>query len=172
MRYAVAYSGFRRRQSACVFRRRSFWQSGLRHARCRSPTRGSGRNHRRQIVQGLFRASGMVILHGHRAALVLGQSAGSFLESRGGSVLPSAEVIADAFHFGCQSWTAPALVSVPRNDRSDVAARRHPFTVIPANGAPTRWLAVTDPLRDCLRDALNTRLRDRIGCRRSISFRY
>jgi hypothetical protein len=28
--------------------------------------RGSGRNHRRQIVQGLFRASGMVIYH-HRA---------------------------------------------------------------------------------------------------------
>jgi hypothetical protein len=33
----------------------------------------------------------MVILHGHRAVLELDQSAGSFLASRGGSVLPSAE---------------------------------------------------------------------------------
>jgi hypothetical protein len=32
-----------------------------------------------------------VILHGHRAVLELDQSAGSFLASRGGSVLPSAE---------------------------------------------------------------------------------
>ena len=31
-------------------------------ARCRPPTRGFGRNHRRQIVHGLFRASGIVMI--------------------------------------------------------------------------------------------------------------
>ena len=35
----------------------------LGQARCRTPTRASGRNHRRQIVHGLFRASGIVMIH-------------------------------------------------------------------------------------------------------------
>ena len=30
---------------------------------CRTPTRGSGRNHQRQILHGLFRASGIVMIH-------------------------------------------------------------------------------------------------------------
>jgi hypothetical protein len=34
----------------------------------RLPTRAFGRNHWRQIAHGLFRASGMVMLHGHHAA--------------------------------------------------------------------------------------------------------
>ena len=34
----------------------------------RSPTRASGRNQQRQIAHGLFRASGMVILHRHHAS--------------------------------------------------------------------------------------------------------
>jgi hypothetical protein len=34
----------------------------------RAPTRGSGRNHWRQIAHGLFRASDMVMLHDHHAS--------------------------------------------------------------------------------------------------------
>jgi hypothetical protein len=43
------------------------WHSGLPQACWRSPTRAFGRNQRRQIAHGLFRASGMVMLHGHHA---------------------------------------------------------------------------------------------------------
>jgi hypothetical protein len=63
MRHAMEYSGFRLRQLAWVFCRRAAWQSGLQQARCRSPTRGFGRNHRRQMVHGLFRASGIVMIY-------------------------------------------------------------------------------------------------------------
>ena len=64
----MAYPGFRRRQLAWVFCRRDIWHSGFPQACWRFPTRGSGRNHRRQIAHGLFRASGMVMLHGHHAS--------------------------------------------------------------------------------------------------------
>ena len=39
--------------------------SGFPQACWRFPTRASGRNHWRQIAHGLFRASGLVMLHGH-----------------------------------------------------------------------------------------------------------
>ena len=55
---------------------------------CRAPTRASGRNHRRHIEHGLFRASGMVSFHRHHSPEVdrpvqftLG---GQVLESKGG----------------------------------------------------------------------------------------
>ena len=67
IRQAMAYPGFRRRQLAWVFCRRDTWHSAFPQACWRRPTRGSGRNHRRQIAHGLFRASGMVMLHGHHA---------------------------------------------------------------------------------------------------------
>jgi len=53
----------------------------------RLPTRAFGRNQRRQIAHGPFRASGMMMLHGHHAAArtIGGQirMPGSVLESRG-----------------------------------------------------------------------------------------
>jgi len=55
----LIWPGFRRRQLAWVFCRRRAWHSGFPQACWRSPTRGFGRNHRRQIMHGLFRASGM-----------------------------------------------------------------------------------------------------------------
>ena len=63
----MAYPGFRRRQPAWVLCRRDTWHSGFPQACWRFPTRGSGRNQRRQIAHGLFRASGMVMLYGHHA---------------------------------------------------------------------------------------------------------
>jgi hypothetical protein len=44
---------------------RAAWHSAFPRARCLCPMRASGRNHRRQMVQGRFAASGMVIHH-HR----------------------------------------------------------------------------------------------------------
>jgi hypothetical protein len=87
IRQAMTYPGFRRRQLAWVFCRRAVWHSGFPQACWRLPTRAFGRNQRRQIAHGLFRASGMVMLHGHHAAArtVGGQirMTGSVLESRG-----------------------------------------------------------------------------------------
>ena len=54
---------FRARHTACFFRRRKAWQAGLLQARCREPTRLSGRNQRRQMQQGRFRATGMMNHH-------------------------------------------------------------------------------------------------------------
>src|ERR1039457_1735751 len=56
--------------------------------------RASGRNHRRQIAHGLFRASGMVMLHVTThwfVKRVQVRMPGSVLESRGGYILASAE---------------------------------------------------------------------------------
>jgi hypothetical protein len=41
---------------ACVFFRRAAWHVGDEQTRCRSPTRGSGQNQRRQIEHGRFRS--------------------------------------------------------------------------------------------------------------------
>jgi hypothetical protein len=68
IRQAMAYPGFRRRQLAWVLCRRAVWHSGFPQACWRLPTRAFGRNHWRQIAHGLFRASGMVMLHGHHAS--------------------------------------------------------------------------------------------------------
>jgi len=51
---SLKYSGLRPSQPAWLARRRSRWHSGRPHAFCRSPTRGSGLNQRRQIQHGLF----------------------------------------------------------------------------------------------------------------------
>src|SRR5271157_827938 len=95
MRRAIKYSGFRFRQEAWVWRRRAAWHSAWRQARCRTPTRGSGRNHRRQMQQGLFRVSGIGDYH-HRARKrgqrgLSRKAGGSILSSRRGSILASAE---------------------------------------------------------------------------------
>jgi hypothetical protein len=67
IRHAMAYPGFRRRQLAWVLCRRALWHSGFPQACWQVPTRAFGRNHWRQIAHGLFRVSGMVMLHGHHA---------------------------------------------------------------------------------------------------------
>jgi hypothetical protein len=51
---ATASCALRRLQLAWVLRRRSAWHSGREQARCRRPTRGSARNHRRQMQHGRF----------------------------------------------------------------------------------------------------------------------
>jgi hypothetical protein len=57
IRQAMAWPGFRRRQLAWVFCRRTVWRSGLPQARCRLPTPASARNHRWSL-----RAFGRVML--------------------------------------------------------------------------------------------------------------
>src|ERR1017187_9992757 len=100
----MALPGFRRRQLAWVFCRRDVWHSGVPQACWRLPMRASGRNHRRQIAHGLFRASGMVMLQvtTHWLTRVQVRMPGSVLESRGGSILASAEVVAQAKRFSQQ----------------------------------------------------------------------
>jgi len=49
--------------AAYIFRRRKAWHAGLMQARCREPTRLSGRNQRRQMQQRRFRATGMMNHH-------------------------------------------------------------------------------------------------------------
>lgn len=52
---ASAYSGLRARHCACVLLRCFVRHASAPHVRCRSPTRRSGQNQRRQIEQGRFR---------------------------------------------------------------------------------------------------------------------
>ena len=93
------------RQAACVFFRRVAWHSGLRQARCRLPIRGSGTNHCRQIVQGLFRERAMMIQSSPNLSsrqpwfrlrmdhFSIARLSGSLLVSTGGSFLESAEAL-------------------------------------------------------------------------------
>lgn len=54
-RHAMKYPGCSRRQSDWVSRRLALWQSSRPQTLCRSPTRASGTNNLRHLLQGRFR---------------------------------------------------------------------------------------------------------------------
>jgi len=56
----------------------------LPQARCRSPTRASGWNYRRQILQGFFRAFGIVMIHRRHRAPATSECLGHFQKARVG----------------------------------------------------------------------------------------
>ena len=91
----AAYSGLAARHLAWALLCRAALQAGLSQARWRAPTLTSGRNQRRQIEQGFLRVLAMVI-HCHRSLGFSYALAGSLLASSGGSILVSAEGLAES----------------------------------------------------------------------------
>jgi hypothetical protein len=58
--------------------------------------------------------------------------------------------IGGGFDLWNHARAAAAFIGMPRDNGANIAARTHPFAVVPGERAPSRWLRIVDSFRDRL----------------------